>query len=394
MNEALKFLHCTHGGERADTEAFGPDMALRVRSYHRSFPEYSLTPLVDLKELASRVGVASIHVKDESYRFGLNSFKVLGGSYALGSYLAEKLGIELDYHRLTDSETRERLGEITFVTATDGNHGRGIAWTAGRLRQKAVVYMPDGSSEERLEHIRHLGAGASITNLNYDDTRRLAAGVARARGWVHIQDTTGEGIEEAPLWCMQGYLTMIDEAVEQLRGEKPTHVFLQAGAGSMSGAVVGYLASRFGEELPIITIVEPNKADCVYRSARAGKPSIVTGEMHTIMAGLACGEPCAIAWEILRDYADNFVSMPDWVAAKGMRVLGNPLGEDPRVVSGESGAAPFGFLMEVLKNPNLEEIRETLQLDGDSRILLFSTEGDTDRESYRRIVWDGLYPSF
>lgn len=394
MKEALKFVHCTHEGKLASTEAFGLETAKKARAYHRSFPEYRPMPFVDLKNLAERLGVTSIHVKDESGRFGLSSFKVLGGSYALGSYLADKLGIELDYQKLTDPGTREKLGEITFVTTTDGNHGRGIAWTANRLKQRAVVYMPAGSSEERLSHIKDLGAGASITEYNYDDTRRLASAVGDARGWVHIQDTTGEGVREAPLWCMQGYTTMVDEAVEQLRGEKPTHVFLQAGAGSLAGAVVGYLVSRYGKDRPVITIVEPNKADCIYRSARAGKPVKVTGDMHTIMAGLACGELCAIAWEILRDYADNFVSMPDWYAAKGVRVLGNPLGDDPRIVSGESGAAPMGFLMEVLTNPNLEEIRETIGLDATSRILLFSTEGDTDRESYRSIVWDGLYPSF
>lgn len=394
MKEALKFIHCTHKGEGVSTEDFGMDTALKARAYHRSFPEYSPTPLVDLKNLAERLGVTSIHVKDESGRFGLGSFKVLGGSYALGSYLAAKLGIELDYQKLTDPGTCEKLGEITFVTATDGNHGRGIAWTANRLRQRAVVYMPAGSSEERLRHIKDLGAGASITEYNYDDTRRLASAVGEARGWVHIQDTTGEGVKEAPVWCMQGYTTMVIEAVEQLRDESPTHVFLQGGAGSLAGAVVGYLVSRYGEERPVITIVEPNKADCLYRSARAGKPIKVTGDMHTIMAGLACGEPCSIAWEILRDYADNFVSMPDWCAAKGMRILGNPLGEDPRIVSGESGAATMGFLAEVLQNPALEEIRETLQLNARSRILLFSTEGDTDRENYRNIVWDGLYPSF
>ncbi len=399
MEEALKVLHCNHSGPLSSTEKFSPATVKRVRAYHESFPEYKITPLADLKNLAASLGVKSIHVKDESYRFGLNAFKVLGGSYALGNYIAQKLGediSDLPYSRITSDEVRKQLGDITFVTATDGNHGRGVAWTANRLKQKSVVYMPQGSSLERLHNIQSLGSDASITDLNYDDAVRKAAYDGEKNGWVLVQDTAWDGYEDIPTWIMQGYMTMADEAIEQLAGEKPTHIFLQAGVGAMSGALTGYFASLFGAERPVITIVEPNKADCIYRSAKAGdgKPHAVTGSMHTIMAGLACGEPCTIGWEILREHADNFVSMPDWYAAKGMRVLGNPMGDDPRVISGESGASTLGFVAEVLSNPSLEEVRDTIGLNENSRILCFSTEGDTDRENYRRIVWDGLYPSF
>ena len=399
MEAALKVLHCNHSGPLSSTEKFSPATVKRVRAYHESFPEYKITPLADLKNLAASLGVKSIHVKDESYRFGLNAFKVLGGSYALGNYIAQKLGediSDLPYSRITSDEVRKQLGDITFVTATDGNHGRGVAWTANRLKQKSVVYMPQGSSLERLHNIQSLGSDASITDLNYDDAVRKAAYDGEKNGWVLVQDTAWDGYEDIPTWIMQGYMTMADEAIEQLAGEKPTHIFLQAGVGAMSGALTGYFTSLFGAERPVITIVEPNKADCIYRSAKAGdgKPHAVTGSMHTIMAGLACGEPCTIGWEILRDHADNFVSMPDWYAAKGMRVLGNPLGDDPRVISGESGASTLGFVAEALSNPSLEEVRDTIGLNENSRILCFSTEGDTDRENYRRIVWDGLYPSF
>lgn len=196
---------------------------------------------------------------------------------------------------------------------------------------------------------------------------------------------------------MQGYTTMAFEAVEQLKGEKPTHIFLQAGVGAMSGAITGFFADLYGdEERPVITVVEPNKADCIYRTAKAadGRIHAVGGDMDTIMAGLACGEPCTIGWNVLRDHADHFVSMPDYVAAKGMRILGNPMGNDPRVVSGESGASTLGLVAEIMQNRSLDWLREELQLGTDSRILCFSTEGDTDRENYRRIVWDGLHPSF
>ncbi len=386
-------------GARSDVTPFGVETAKRTRAFHASFPEYSVTPLADLSGLAKELGLGGVYVKDESYRFGLNAFKVLGGSFAIGSYLAGRLGVDigqLPYDRMTGKETREKLGDITFVTATDGNHGRGVAWTANRLGQKSVVYMPKGSALERLENIRALGSDASITELNYDDAVRLANQGAEKYGWVMVQDTAWEGYEDIPRWIMQGYTTLALEAAEQLRQlsvEKPTHIFLQAGVGAMSGGITGFLRDCYGDE-PVITIVEPNKADCIYRSARAGERYCVTGEMQTIMAGLACGEPCTIGWDILRDHADHFISCPEYVAAKGMRVLGNPVNGDTRVVSGESGAVTLGLVAELMQNPSLDWLREPLGLGSDSRVLCISTEGDTDRENYRRIVWDGAWPSF
>lgn len=401
MNESFKLAQITREENQplSSVERFGPKSAARARAFHSSFPEYQATPLVHLKELAKSLGVASIHVKDESYRFGLNAFKVLGGSYTIGNYIAGMLGLdisELPYDRLVSEEIREKTGELTFVTATDGNHGRGIAWTANRLGQKSVVYMPKGSARERLENIRKLGADASITEYNYDDAVRLAKKGADEHGWVMVQDTAWQGYEEIPGWIMEGYTTMALEATEQLQGEKPTHVFLQAGVGAMSGAVTGYFSALYGKDRPIITIVEPNKADCLYRTALAndGQLHFVTDEMQTIMAGLACGEPCTIGWEVLRDHADYFVSMPDYVAAEGMRIMGNPLPGDSRIISGESGAATLGLVAEIMRNSSMAEIRKALKLDEHSRILCFSTEGDTDKENYRRIVWDGLHPSF
>ena len=388
------------GTKLSPVDRFGPEKAKQARAFHQSFPEYEETPLIELNALAKELGVASIHVKDESWRFGLNAFKVLGGSYTIGNYIAKKLGVsitELPYEKLVSPEVKEKLGRITFVTATDGNHGRGIAWTANRLGQNSVVYMPKGSSEERLHNIQALGADASITELNYDDAVRLAKEGQDKNGWVLVQDTAWEGYEEIPGWIMEGYTTMAAEATEQLKGERPTHIFLQAGVGAMSGAVCGYFASLYGdEERPVITIVEPDQADCIFRTARAndGKLHFVTGDMNSIMAGLCCGEPCTIGWNVLRDHADYFISMPDYVAAEGMRILGNPLPGDPRVISGESGAAGLGFVAEVLRNPGRKALKEALGLNQDSRILCFSTEGDTDRENYRRIVWDGLWPSF
>ncbi len=212
-----------------------------------------------------------------------------------------------------------------------------------------------------------------------------------------VQDTSWPGYEEIPGLIMEGYTTMAYEAVDQLHGELPTHIFLQAGVGSMAACIAGYFAALCGpEKRPTITIIEPSGADCIYRTAAAddGKLHIVSENMHSIMAGLCCGEPCTIAWDVLKDHADNFISMPDYAAAQGMRILGNPLGDDPRIISGESGASTLGFVAEVLGNPKLKEFKQLLRLNEHSRILCFSTEGDTDRENYRRIVWNGAYPCF
>ena len=374
----------------------GEEAARKVQQFHASFPMYKETPLTALPDTAKQLGLAAMYVKDESYRFDLNAFKVLGGSYAIGRYLADRLGMdisELPYEKMISDEVRAKLGEITFVTATDGNHGRGVAWTAHQLKQHAVVYMPKGSAKERLDNILAEGADASITDLNYDEAVRMANSKAETNGWVMVQDTAWEGYEDIPAWIMQGYGTMGYEAVGQLP-ERPTHIFLQAGVGSMAGAITGFFANLYGKEKPLITIVEPNKADCVFRTAQAddGKLHFVTGDMDTIMAGLACGEPCSIGWEILSRYADNFISCPDYVAAEGMRILGNPAGNDKKVISGESGAVCVGLVAELMRNPGLKELKEKLQLDESSRVLFFSTEGDTDKENYRAIVWDGKFP--
>ncbi|MDU1321200.1 MAG: diaminopropionate ammonia-lyase [Clostridium botulinum] len=401
MSKKIKWKNNTMKGEtdKASVEFLGEEEIKKARNFHQSFPQFTKTPLVNLDNLAKHLGVAGVYVKDESYRFGLNAFKVLGGSFSMGKYLAKRLGkdiSELSYEKLTSEEARKKLGDITFITATDGNHGRGVAWTATQLNQKSIVYMPKGSSLTRLENIRKEGAKASITEFNYDDAVRLAASEAKENGWVMVQDTAWEGYEEIPTWIMQGYGTMASEALEQLRElnvEKPTHIFVQAGVGSLAGAVQGYFASVFKDQCPITVIVEADEADCLYRSAVAGdgKPRAVTGDMPTIMAGLACGEANTIGWEVLKSYSSTFVSCPDWVSANGMRMLGNPIKEDKKIISGESGSVTLGLLNAIMTNDDMKELREQLKLDENSRVLLFSTEGDTDPDKYRKIVWNGEY---
>ena len=394
--ERIELVLREGGRPAADLKDFSVAEAKKAHDFHAGFTQYSQTPLTSLPGLAKALGVESVQVKDESYRFGLNAFKVLGGSYALGRYIAKTLGEDIENlpaNRILSEEVREKLGQLTFVTATDGNHGRGVAWTAHQLGQKSVVYMPKGSAQERLDNIRAEGADASITDMNYDDAVRLADKHAREYGWVMVQDTAWEGYTDIPLWIMQGYTTMGYEMMSQLE-EKPTHLFLQAGVGSMAGAMAGFFAGLYGEERPKIIVVEPNRADCLFRTAKAndGKIHNVTGDMNTIMAGLACGEPCSIGWDVLDSVADGFLSVPERVAADGMRILAAPCRGDSPIVSGESGAAAFGAAANILLDEELADMKDKLDLNEHSRLLFISTEGDTDRENYRNVVWRGKYP--
>ena len=371
----------------------------KARAFHESFPQYTTTPLTRLDRMAAYLGLKEVYVKDESYRFGLNAFKVLGGSFAMARYIAGETGrdvSELPYSVLTSDKLREEFGQATFFTATDGNHGRGVAWSANRLGQKAVVHMPKGSTQTRLENIAKEGAQVDIQEMNYDDCVRLAAKEAdeTERG-VIVQDTAWDGYEEIPSWIMQGYGTMAMEAGEQLKDygcDRPTHVFVQAGVGSLAGAVVGYFTNLYPDNPPTFVVVEADAAACLYKGAAAGDgdPRIVDGDMQTIMAGLACGEPNTISWDILKNHVKVFIAAPDWVAASGMRMLAAPIKGDAPVTSGESGAAPFGALAAIMTMEEYRDLKLEIGLDENSNVLLFSTEGDTDPERYKNIVWKGL----
>lgn len=367
----------------------------KARSFHESFPQYSETPLADLKGMAEYLGLDRVCVKDESYRFGLNAFKVLGGSYAIARYIGEETGkdiSELPYSVLTSQELREKFGTATFYSATDGNHGRGVAWAANKLHQKSVIIMPKGSTVTRLDHIKAENAEAWISDVNYDECVRQAAKLAeKTKHGVMVQDTAWEGYEKIPAWIMEGYGTMADEAGDQY-GERPTHIFVQAGVGSLAGAVVGYFANRYRENPPVMVVVEASAADCLYRGAAAGDGEIriVDGDMETIMAGLACGEPNITSWDILKNHVSCFISLEDCAAARGMRMLAAPLKGDRQVISGESGAASFAALAAIMRKDEYKELREKLGLGKDSKVLCFSTEGDTDPERWKNIVWEGL----
>lgn len=384
--------------KKTKLDAFDKDTIDEVLDFHKTLPNYKPTPLVELKNLAKYLGIKDIYLKDESKRFGLNAFKVLGGSYAMGKYIAKKLDMkisDLPYDKMVSDEIKEKLGDVTFITATDGNHGRGVAWVANKLKQKSVILMPKGSTKMRLDNIKKEGANATITDMNYDDTVRVANEKAHKNGWIMVQDTAWDGYEEIPLWIMQGYCTIMSEILTQMKEDnlkKPTHIFLQAGVGSFAGAILGLVAKIYGKDKPITIICEPNGANCIYKSFKAndGKPHNVTGDLTTIMAGLSCGEPNTISYDILRDYADFSISCDDSVSAHGMRVLSSPIDGDSRVVSGESGAVGLGLTSTILSSKD-KSLAKTLKLDENSVVLCISTEGDTDVASYRDIVWNGSY---
>ncbi|NLF77406.1 MAG: diaminopropionate ammonia-lyase [Chloroflexi bacterium] len=381
----------------AVADVFPAGISRLARSFHRQIPGYRISPLKSLANLAHMLGVGGIWVKDESVRLTLNSFKVLGGSFAMYRFLKTRLNmdhLEIPLAELTSPEIHEKLGDITFAAATDGNHGRGVAWAAERMGFRAVIYVHKSTSQARIKAIESSGAEVRVIDGTYDDAVRQVNLDAQQNGWQVISDTSWEGYEDVPRWVMQGYSTLLTEVQEQLAAQgiiKPTHLFVQAGVGALAASAIGYYHQLFGEHDPVAVVVEPDTAACLYRSAEVGdgQPHSFPGDLDTMMAGLACGDPSPLAWKILWDCADMFVACPEYVAAKGMRVYGVPLAGDPFIVSGESGAVTLGALMFIMERPELAEVRERLQLDSESQILLINSEGNTDPNHFRRVVWDG-----
>ena len=364
-----------------------------VETFFNSVPYYKPTELKELTNLAKQLNVAEIAVKDESSRFGINSFKGAGGLYAMACCIAEKASLDVEkltYDELMKPEVKKVAEEITFYTATDGNHGRGIAWAASKLGTHAVIKMPKGSKEIRADHIRKIqNTEVEITDKNYDNTvKEVKELCEKDPNGIMIQDTAWEGYEKIPGWIIKGYGLIVDEFLHQMK-EKPTHIFLQAGVGSLAAGIILGLEERMKpEELPVITIVEPETVACYYLSAQKGdgKRHHLEGLTKTMMAGLNCQTPSITAWPIIRDSAKFYGTLSEDVDAEGMARLGHPLDGDPKVVSGESGAAGFAYVYEILSNPDLGKERTELGLDQNSSIVVLSTEGDTDPDNYHRIV--------
>jgi len=380
-------------------ELFPKGISRHSREFHDEIPGFEITPLKSLNQMAKYVGVRGLWVKDESVRLDLNSFKVLGGSYAIYRFLKKRLGVEKDftYEELISSQVKEKTGDITFATATDGNHGRGVAWAASKLGHKSVVYVHKTTSQPRIDAIRSYGATVKVVNGNYDDAVNQISIDAEANGWEIISDTSWPGYQEIPTWIMQGSTTIVSEIQEQFSAQGilwPTHVFVQAGVGALAASILGHYRSLLEENSPTCVVVEPEKAACLYSSIKSGdgQPHNFPGELDTIMAGLACGDPSPIAWSVLTEAADFFISVPDYLAAEGMRMYAVPLKGDPFVVSGESGAVTLSTLKHIMHDPDLSELKEKLQLNENSKVLLINSEGNTDPINFRKVVWEGSKP--
>jgi len=354
----------------------------------RSWPDYAPTPLVSLSGLASRLGIRTLLYKDESKRFALKSFKALGGAYAVLLLLQSKLQPIIGRLALSSELRNGSLGFLTrdviVCCATDGNHGRAVAWGARMFGCRAVIYVHELVTQARIDAIRSLGASVVISPGTYDHAVARLAKDALIHGWNVVSDTSYEGYSSVPCDVMQGYTVMVEEALRAIpESALPTHVFIQAGAGALAGAVCAHLWQRLGERRPHCVVVQSDQSAGLFESIVNQSLTGFEGKLDTIMAGLAVGIPSMIAWDILQLGANGVLTISDRDAVDGMRLLRDAPYGDPSIISGESGVAGLAAVVAMRR---ASELAEMIGLDAGSRILVFGTEGDTDPESYRRLV--------
>ncbi|WP_374379900.1 diaminopropionate ammonia-lyase [Dongia sp.] len=356
----------------------------RAAAEIKAWPGYQPTPLRRLPGLAHQLGVGGIAYKDEGGRFGLGAFKAVGGAYAVLRHLQDKLGGDVSVADLLAGKHRARTRDITVCTATDGNHGKSVAWGAQIFGCRAVIYIHQGVSVGREQAIAAFGAEMRRIPDNYDASVRACAADAAKNGWQVISDTTWDGYQEIPRHVMHGYGVMMGEVMDQLApAEQISHVFIQAGVGGLPAAVAGYLWLELDALRPKIVVVEPEKAACHFESAKAGRPTPVTGKLDTLMAGLACGEVSPLAWSLLDKASFAFMTVPDDAAVFAMKVLAEGIGGDGRIVGGEAGV---GGLAGLIAGCLDERARQALLLDAHANILIIGSEGATDPVLYAELV--------
>ena len=334
-----------------------------------NWPGYEPTPLHSLPGLAQRLGMASILYKDEGSRFGLGSFKALGGAYAVGEI----------------GKSVQRAGEtVTVATATDGNHGLSVVWGAKNHGYRAVIYIHAEVSEGRELALQRLGAEVRRIDGNYDDSVRICYTDAAANDWHVVSDTTfaGRGEDVARI-VMTGYSVMAAELVDQFSQHLPTHVFVQGGVGGLAATVCAYFQKTLGKDAPRFIVVEPELAACLYASARNREPTAVRIEEETAMAGLSCGEVSSIAWPILAAFADDFLTIPESYVAPAMTLLARGCDADVSIIAGESAVAGLAGLIGSCLHT---ELREHLRLNEYSSVLVLGTEGATDPDLYASLT--------
>lgn len=370
----------------ADAEALGITGGDRAERYLKAREDHAETPLHALPTLADELGIAALHVKDEGQRLGLGSFKALGGAYAVIRLVLEeagkRLGRAVDVAEIGDARVREIASDMIFVCATDGNHGRSVAQGAGLVGARSVIFVHAGVSAERVTAIARLGAEIVQVEGGYDHAVREVARVGAERGWKIVSNTSWPGYERVPGLVMQGYTVIVREALRHL-AEPPTHVFLQAGVGGFAAAIAGHMAMLLGGRRPKTVVVEPTRSACLYASAQAGRPVTIANQQPTVMTMLECAEPSSVAWRVLSRIGDAFMTVEEDDAVAVMKRLAQPLGDDPAIVSGESGGAGLAGLIRAAGDSHM---RASLGLDRQSRALVINSEGATDPGRYAELV--------
>jgi diaminopropionate ammonia-lyase len=360
------------------------DKAARAYADISQWPGYQPSPLQRLDGLASQIGVAAIYYKDESQRFGLKSFKALGGAYAVSRQLRDRIqrqtGESASIDDLLSGRHRDIVKDIVISCATDGNHGRSVAWGCQMFGCACIIYIHRDVSEGRKQAMQALGAEVIRVDENYDTSVKLAHSDAAVHGRIIVSDTSYPGYVDIPRDVALGYTVMLAEIVEQLGDSLPTHVFIQGGVGGLAAAVCAYFWELWGERRPRFIVVEPEQANCLQQSAAQGEPVAVEGDLETLMAGLSCGEVSLLAWDILKPGADDFMTLSEDAVAPCMRLLAQ--GEPP-VEAGESAVAGIGAAIVAREDVDMSA---KLGLDASSRILVIGTEGATDPEIYQQLI--------
>ena len=349
---------------------------------------YQPTPLYSLKNLATDAGLKHIYYKDESERFGLGSFKALGGAYGVLKFvhnkLEEKLEKDIKIEEVRDGKYTDLTQNYTVVTATDGNHGRSVAYGAGLFGCRCQIYIHAKVSPGRKKAMENLGAKVIRVDGNYDDSLRVCIDDAETNNWQIISDTSYEGYTEYPRHIMAGYTVLAQEIADQLDdSRRPTHVFMQAGVGGFAASMCAYFWERFGHQNIKFVVVEPKLAPCLIESAKAGELTVFDIKEETMMAGLSCGEPSLLAWNILINAVNHFMTVSDNMVPELMRLMAHGTGGDPAIEAGESAVGGLAGLLEVVHD---EGMTKKLALNSDSVVLLFGTEGATDPDIYKAIT--------
>ncbi len=360
-----------------------PERRAAARAAITGFEGYRPTPLHRLDGLAASLGIGTLWLKDEGGRFGLGSFKALGGAYAVVHMLRERLEGAVSIEDVAAGRAAARVADVTVCCATDGNHGLAVAWGARRAGARCTVFLPGPVSMGRERAIAAQGAAIRRVDGSYDEAVRACAEEAAAQGWLLVSDTSHAGGDEAPSRVMHGYAMLADEIRQALAGTAPTHLFVQAGVGGLAAALIGAFRQDAGAASPRGIVVEPMSADCLYQSALAGSPRPASGDLDTVMACLAAAEVSPLAWQVLATGAFAFMALDDAGAVDAMRFAAAPLADDPALVLGESGAAALAGLMAAAGE---RDARAALGLDAQARVIVIGSEGATDPEIYRRLV--------